>query len=101
MMNTSETKLRLLIMISCVAAFMSAVFGGFSYYTVLKKDATVLAHEEAQEELERIGNHLAVCFRDCYFILIPENKTGDRSSIESRRAKPEIDSVSCRKPSKR
>jgi len=57
-MIKSDIKLHLLVLILSVMGFLSAVFGGYLYYSALKKNAIALAHEEAEESVKMIGERI-------------------------------------------
>ena len=58
MIIKSHSKLHLLVLIMPVLGFLSAIVGGYLYYSALKKDAIALAHEEAQERVTVIGENI-------------------------------------------
>ncbi len=56
-MKRYDTKLRVLLSILSVIAFMSGAVGVYFYYSTLKKDAITWAHMEAEIHLKAIGDY--------------------------------------------
>ena len=57
-MIKSDSKLHLLVLIVSVMGFLSAIVGGYLYYSALKKNAIALAHEDAEERVKEVGGYI-------------------------------------------